>query len=128
MKEGLPEGVTRDQVLHEVEGLRSSCTLLREIETGNMPNSTWSSGEKDFKRDAKGQVMHDKDGKIIFGPVALPIYGVTPRDTHCLSYGVKRAIGSRLQMLTEWGGHDEAMEMIREYQLKPKGVIYERQS
>ena len=129
MKEGLPEDVTKDQVLHEVEGLRSSCILLRQLESRDYPLEYYSSGEVEFKRNDKGQLLVDKDHHPIEVPVALPVYGKLPSDNACLLHGVKRSIGSRLQMLSEWGGHDEAMDMIREYQLIPKkGTIYERKS
>ena len=125
----MPEDVTKDQVLHEVEGLRSSCILLRSLESGDYPLEFYGSGEVELKRNAKGQLLVDRDHHPIEVPVALPIFGKLPSDSACLLHGVKRSIGSRLQMLTEWGGHDDAMLIIREYQLIPKkGVIYERQS
>ena len=122
----IPEGVTREQALYHIRRLQSSCNLLRDIETGNIPVSHYSSGEVELKKNAKGQTCVDKDNHPIEVPVALPIHGVTPRDTHCLSFAVKSAIFSDLSLLSEWGGHDDALAMIDEARLFPrKAVVYE---
>ena len=80
-----------------------------------MPTSTWSSGETEFKKDAKGQIMVNKENHPIEIPVFLPIYGATPQDTHCLSFAVKSAITSDFQLLSGWGGRDDALALINEF-------------
>ena len=123
MKEGLPEDVTKEQVLYHVTRLRNSCNLLRTLDTGDYPLQFYSSGETQVKRNAKGQTLVDKDRQVIMEPVALPIFGTTPRDIHCLRFGVTQAIFSDLELLSEWGGRDEALALIGESKL-----LYERRT
>jgi hypothetical protein len=126
VKEGLPEDVTREQVLYHVTRLRESCELLRTLDSGDYPLALYSSGETQVKKNAKGQTLVDKDRQVIMEPVALPIFGTTPRDTHCLRFAVTQAIFSDLSLLSEWGGHDDALAMIDEARLFPrKAVVYE---
>lgn len=123
----LPEDVTEEQILYHVQRLRNSCNLLRTLDSGDYPLPFYTSGETELKRDAKGQLLVDKDHHPIKVPVALPIFGTTPRDTHCLSFAVKSAISADFDLLSEWGGHEDAMEMINETKLFPKnGTIYAR--
>ena len=129
MKECLPEDVTKDQVLYHVTRLRNSCNLLRSLDSGDFPLSLYSSGETELKRNSKGQLLVDKDHHPIEVPVALPIFGETPRDIHCLRFAVTQAIFSDLSLLSEWGGREEAQALVNESRLVPKkGIIYERQS
>lgn len=122
----LPEGVTRDQALYHIRRLQSSCNLLREIETGNMPMSSYSSGETEFKKNDKGQILVNKENHPVEIPVSLPIYGATTRDTHCLAFAVKSAIFSDYQLLSSWGGKEDAQAMINESRLCPKkAIVYE---
>jgi len=58
-------------------------------------------------------------------PVSLPVFGETPRDIHCLRFAVTQAIFSDFMLLSEWGGHDDALAMIQESRFPTKGVIYE---
>jgi hypothetical protein len=129
VKEGLPEDVTREQVLYHVTRLRNSCNLLRTLDSGDYPLALYSSGETQVKKNAKGQTLVDKDRQVIMEPVALPIFGTTPRDTHCLRFAVTQAIFSDLELLSEWGGREEAQALVNESRLVPKStMIYERRT
>jgi hypothetical protein len=109
--------------------LRESCELLRTLDSGDYPLALYSSGETQVKKNAKGQTLVDKDRQVIMEPVALPIFGTTPRDTHCLRFAVTQAIFSDLELLSEWGGREEAQALVNESRLVPKStMIYERRT
>jgi hypothetical protein len=122
----LPRGVTKDQALYHIRRLRESCELIRSIDSGSYPLRFYSSGEVEHKK-MQGfpgeKLKKDEEGE----PVSLPVFGTTPRDTHCLRFAVTQAIFSDLQLISEWGGHDDAIAMVNESRLIPKkGTIYER--
>jgi hypothetical protein len=130
MKECLPEDVTQEQVLYHVKRLRFSCNLLRSLDLGEFGAlQFYSSGETQLKKNSRGQIYVDKDHHPIEEPVALPLFGKLPSDTHCLRFAVASAIFSDLRLLSEWGGKDDALALIDETRLFPKkGIVYESQS
>lgn len=124
MKECLPADVTKDQVLYHVKRLRFSCNLLRSLDLGEFGAlQFYSSGETEIKRNSKGQICVDKDHHPIEEPVALPIFGKLPSDIQCLRFAVCSAIFSDLQLLSEWGGKEDAIAMINESR-----TVYESKS
>lgn len=124
MKEGLPADVTKEQALYHIRRLRESCELLRSLDSGSYPLRFYSSGETK-PRKQQGfpgeKLKRDEEPE----PVSLPVFGTTPRDTHCLRFAVAQAIFSDLQLLSEWGGHDDALALINESRFPTKLVIYD---
>lgn len=123
----LPEGVTKDQALYHVGRLQASCKLLRYLDSGDYPLSHYSSGETNPRKVVKTSFAGERIKEIVEEPVSLPVFGTTPRDIHCLRFAVCSAIFSDLQLLSKWGGHNEAIQMIEDSKLFPKkGTVYER--
>ena len=127
MKEGLPEDVTREQAIYHIRRLRSSCELLRELDSGNFPLANYSSGETKTRK-MQGfpgeKLKKDEEPE----PVSLPVFGKNPRDTHNLRFAVCSAIFSDLQLISEWGGRADALAMINDSRFPTKMVIYEKHS
>lgn len=122
MSQELPHEVAESLV----NRFTANCDTLRQLDSGDYPLAFYSSGETQIRHNAKGQILVDKDHHPLTEPVALPVYGKLPSDTHCLRFAVCQAIYSDLGLFIEMGGGDDALDIINSRRLFPKkGTVYQ---
>ncbi len=107
-----PYGIpTYQDALFHAQRLQNFLQRLKGIDSRIIPPDNFSASERRQVRASNGGWV--ETGQI----VELPIF---PKDgMKGLRYLLCAAIVSELSILSAWGGHDEAMQMIKENTVEP---------